>query len=246
MEIALVETVVKGAHTALDIGLHGQSAMDDQCPAWLDEGGVVTETLEIGLGSAIDVKMVGVGRSDDAHPGAQPMERAVELVGLNHYVVALLAQDVVGAIILRDASQEGIAVLMALMHDVGAHGRCGGLAVCTCKAEAFVSTGEGTQYLCAFLYLKAVFAEPHHLLVLTGYGRGIYDQCGGRFLTGMGYHIDVFLVVNQHAFFLQLARQFRRGLVVAGHDHSLAHEVAGKGTHADAASPHEIYCFNIL
>ena len=51
------------------------------------------------------------------------MEAAVEFICLDYYVVALVGEDVVGAVVLRDTSQKGIAVNVTLVHDMGTHGR---------------------------------------------------------------------------------------------------------------------------
>ena len=122
MEVALVEAVFIDLHPLLHVGLHLKSLVDDEGTARLDECGVVAETFQIGLFRTVDVEMVGVGAGDDRHPGAQPVERTVEFIGLNHHVVALFGEDIVGAVVLGDTSEEGIAVDAALVHDVGAHG----------------------------------------------------------------------------------------------------------------------------
>ena len=84
--------------------------MDDECAAWLDERGVVTERVEICFLSAVDVEMVRVGSGDDAHIRTEVMERAVELISLDDYEVTLLRQYVVRAVVLGDTSEESVAV----------------------------------------------------------------------------------------------------------------------------------------
>ena len=103
MEVAFVETVFVDAYPFLHMLLHFEIFVEDECTAGLDEFGVVAETLKIGLLGTIDVEVVGVGGGNDAHPRAQPMERAVEFVGLDDHEIALVGQDVVGAVVLRDA-----------------------------------------------------------------------------------------------------------------------------------------------
>ena len=207
MEVALLTTVFVDADTLLHVGFHFQPTMDNQRATRLNETGIVAEALQISLFRAIDVEVVGVGRGDDAHPRAQPVERTVELVGLYHHIVALLAQNIVGAIVLRDTTQEGIALHMTLMHDVGAHGRSGGFAMCTGKTKAFVGTGQRAQHLCPFLNLKSFLAKPYQFFVLGWNGRRIDDERGLQLLTGMGNVVDTLFIVNEHALFLQLAGQ---------------------------------------
>ena len=186
MEVAFVEAVGIDLHALLHVGLHLQTGVDDERSSGLDERGVVAEALEIGFLGAVDVQMVGVGGCDDAHPGTQPVETAVKLVSLNHDVVAL-AEDVVGAIVLGDSSEEGVAVYVALVHDVGTHGGCGGLAVGSGKAQALVGAGECTEHLGALLDGEAALTEKDHLLVLGRDGGSIDDQTGGCVATWLGY-----------------------------------------------------------
>ena len=202
MEVALVEAIVVGAYTLLHIGLHGQSTVDDKGAARLDERGIMTEALQIGFGSAVDIQMVGVGRSDDCHPRTQPVERAVELVGFNHHIVALSRQQIVRTVVFRDAAQEGIALHVALMQDVGAHARRRRLSMRTSHAESFMLLRENAQYLSSLHHLEALFAEPYQLLMVGGYGGGIDDEARLRLPAGLGNAFNAFLVVNQHAFFL--------------------------------------------
>ena len=84
--------------------------MDNECTTLFDEFCIMTETLKISLLSTIDIQMVGVGRGDNSHPRTKPMERTVELIGLNHYKVAVVREDVVGAIVLGNAPKESITV----------------------------------------------------------------------------------------------------------------------------------------
>ena len=52
--------------------------------------------------------------------------------------------------------------------------------------------------------------------------------------------------MHQHAFLLQMAREVGGCLVVSRHHESLFEEVAGDGTHSDAAGTNEVDCFDIL
>ena len=133
MEVAFAEAVLIYAHPFWHLWFHLQAAVDNQSTAVLDESGVVLETLKIGLLGSVDVQMVGVGACYYRHPRAQPVERAVELIGLDNHIVALLAQYVVRLVVLRDTAEESIAVDVALVHDVSAH--CGGCCLAVCTGE---------------------------------------------------------------------------------------------------------------
>ena len=105
---------------------------------------------------------------------------------------------------------------------------------------------EGAKHLCPLLDLEAVLLEETEFLVACGDGGGIDDETGLRLFAGEGYLVDVLFVMNQHAFFLQMARQVGGGLVIPRHDETLLQEIAGDGTHADAASTNEVDCFDIF
>ena len=100
VEVALGATVLVYLHSGLHVGVHLESAVYDECAAGLYECGVMAEAFEVGFFSAVDVEVVGVGGGDDAHPWAEPMEGAVELVGFYHYIVTFCGDDVVGAVVL--------------------------------------------------------------------------------------------------------------------------------------------------
>ena len=69
----------------------------------------MAEALQIGLFRTIDIQMVRIGGGDDAHPRAQPMETAVKLISLDHHVIRI-GEDIVRAVVLRDAAEEGVTV----------------------------------------------------------------------------------------------------------------------------------------
>ena len=246
VEVTLVAAVGVGLHPLLHIGPQLQVGMDDERAPRLDEFRVVAEAFQIGFLVAIYVEVVGVCGRDDAHPRTQPMEGAVELVGLDDHEVALVGEDVVGAVILGYATQERVAVDMALVHDVGAHGGSGGLAVCAGEAESLVGTGQGAQHLGALLYGEPPLAEEAEFLVRGGDGGSEHHQACLRVAAGVGYLVHVLLVVDEHALLLQLAREGAWSLVVAGHHEPPVDEVAGDGAHADATCPNEINSFNIF
>lgn len=62
----------------------------------------------------------------------------------------------------------------------------------------------------------------------------------------MRYLVDVFFIMNKHAFFLELRCQCRRSFVVSGNDNASVQEVTGYGAHAYAACSYKIYSFNLF
>ena len=64
--------------------------------------------------------------------------------------------------------------------------------------------------------------------------------------TSMWYLIDILLIMDEHAFFLQLASKGAGGLVVTSYDQASLDEITGDGTHTNATGSNKIYCFNIF
>ena len=116
--------------------------MNNQGTAGLNEFCIMAETFKISFFSAVYVQMVRVCRSDNAHPGPEPVERTVELISFNDDIIRV-GEDIVGTIILRDTTEKCVTVQVSLVHDVSTHGRCRGLAVCTCHAQTFMFLSQG-------------------------------------------------------------------------------------------------------
>ena len=100
MEVTFIAAVCIHLHSILHVSLHLQVLVDYEYASRLYQSGVVAEAFEISLFGAVYVEVVRVGRGDHAHPRTEPMEAAVELVGLYHHVVALFAEDIVCAVVL--------------------------------------------------------------------------------------------------------------------------------------------------
>ena len=135
MEVALVSTVSIGLHTLSHTRFQCQAGVHDECAARLDKFGEMSETLEIILGCAIDVQMVGIGRGHHCDIGSQVMERAVKLVGLDDRVRARGRQQEIAVVVAQHTAEKGVAPHARTVQDVGRHTRCGGLAVGAGKAQ---------------------------------------------------------------------------------------------------------------
>lgn len=116
----------------------------------------------------------------------------------------------------------------------------------TCHTESFVLTRQGSQHLGALLDVEAFLTEILQFLMIVRDGRCIDDLTCGWLATGFGNQADILLIVNEHAFQLQLAGERAGRLVVAGNNKPLLQEIAGNGTHAYASGSYEIDCFDIL
>ena len=136
MEIALRAVVSVHAHALLRVGLHFESAVNNERATRLDKLGVVAETLKISLLGAVNVEVVGIGCRNNRGIRAQVVERAVKLVGLYHHIGRRLAQQVVGAIVLGYAAKKGVAPHMALVQQVCRHRGGGSFAMRAGHAEA--------------------------------------------------------------------------------------------------------------
>ena len=135
------------------------------------------------------------------------MERAVELVCFYHYIVTLIRKNVVCAVVLGYSSKEGVAVDVALVHDVCTH--CGGacLAVCAGYAESVVCECERAEYLGSLLYFESSVAEELQFLVFGGYRRCVDYEAGFRVAACMRNLVDVLFIVDEHSFALKLVCQ---------------------------------------
>ena len=101
----------------------------------------MTETFEVGLFASVNIEVVGIGAGDDRSPGLEPVERTVKLVGFDNHVVTLFTEDVIRSVVLCDATEESVAVDVALVKQVGRHGRGCGLAVSSGYAQPFIGLG---------------------------------------------------------------------------------------------------------
>ena len=130
---------------------------------------------------------------------------------------------------------------MALVHDMGTHGRRRRLAVGACHTKSLMLAGQCTQYLSSLLDLKTISAEIFHfLMVFRNSWRIDYKTRIGP-ATGMRYFVDIFLIMDECSFLFQLTSQDTWRLVIASYDHSTMNEVAYEGTHTNAAGPNKVY-----
>ena len=116
----------------------------------------------------------------------------------------------------------------------------------TSHTETLMSLCQSAQYLGALLYLEAIIPEILEFLVVIRDGRCIDDETRLLFLAGMGNLIDVFLIMDEHAFLLQSAGEVGGCLVVAAYNKAFLDEVSGDGTHADATGSDKVNCFYIF
>ena len=73
----------------------------------------------------------------------------------------------------------------------------------TSYAEPLHLTSKGAQHLSTFLDLETVLLEIDPFLMFGWDGRGIDHQTRLALLAGKRNGIDILLVVNEHALFLQ-------------------------------------------
>ena len=105
---------------------------------------------------------------------------------------------------------------------------------------------QSTKHLSALLDLEAIVPEILEFLVVIRNGRCVDDEARLLLLAGMGDFVDVLLIVDEHAFYLQSAGEIGGRLVVAAYYKSFLDEIAGDGTHADATGSDEINCLYIF
>ena len=243
MEIPVPATIRIGHHPLLYIRLHLQSLVQDQKTSRTNQGSIFSEAFQIGLFRPIDIQVVGIGGCNHRRVWRQPMKRTVELVGFNDHVVALRRKNVIRTVILGDATQKGIAVHVALVQDMGRHGRCGGFPVRPGHTKSFMGTRQRAQHLRTFLYLESVRLEIGQLGMLAGDGRCINHQASVLVPTSGRNLFHILFIVNPGTLFLQLPREFGRRAVVTSHTKPFLQEITGYGTHADSPYSYEIHSF---
>ena len=113
VRLLLARGVGEEARTWLEARCHGDALLHHQCARGVDERGEELKALPIGLGRVVDVEVVGVSRGDDCDVGGEMMEGAVELIGFDDGVVALLRDEAIGLVVIRDTAEEGVAVDVA-------------------------------------------------------------------------------------------------------------------------------------
>ena len=183
--------------------------------------------------------MVGVGRGNHRGVGTQVVEGAVELVGFDDNEVALGRENVVRAVVFRDAAQESVAIHCALVQQVRRDGRSRRLAVRSRHAKPFLRLCDCTEHLCAFLDLESALAKPLQFAVVSRDGRCINHECAFGVATGCGNEFRIVFKVECDPFLFECVGQVRTGTIVAGHEAAELFEIAFESAHADAAGTEE-------
>ena len=240
MEVARETTVGVKFHALLQPGLEHDALVHDERAAGADEAREVSETLAVGLGRAVDVKVVGVGAGHHSDGGRELVERAVKLVGLNHAQVAGGAQQEVGAVVAQHAAQKGVAPHAAVVQDMGSHTAGRRLAMSAGKAQRARALGHQAEHPGALDDLKAAVTKPAQPLVVGRHGRRIYNKRRLWVAAPVRNQRRVFVKIDVHALGLQGGSQFTGRAVITGHAHPARKEISFEGSHANAAGAHKI------
>ena len=92
----------------------------------------------------------------------------------------------------------------------------------------------------ALLHLKAVVAKPGQFLVCGRYGRCVNHKARSLVLACVRNLVDILVVMDEHALFLQLLCQVRRRAVVTCYNRATMYEISCYCAHADAACTDKI------
>ena len=187
----------------------------------------------------VNIQMVRVDGGDDRDLRVQAVERAVELIGLGHYDVVVVHEEV-GAVVAGDAAEEGRTAFAAFREDMGGQGRCRRLAVGAGDGEAALALRDLSEGEGALDHAVAFLAHEIQLTELVDGGR-IDDE---GVLHGGRHEVRTVLIVDGDSLALKRRRQVRRGLVIPRHRVSLVFEIPRQGTHSDAPDTDEIYVFH--
>ena len=66
----------------------------------------------------VDVEVVGIRGGDHRDEWREMVEGAVELISFDHGIVAVVGDEAVGLVIIRDTAEEGVAVDVARAQEV--------------------------------------------------------------------------------------------------------------------------------
>ncbi len=241
VEIACCQTVGQLLHASLKIRAERQSGVNDQCSARLYQMRIFAEALQISVISAIYVQMIRVGSRHDADVGTQPVERAVKLISLNNHIIAFIAEQIVCAIVLGDASHKCVALLWRLHQQMGNHCCCRRLAVCACHTKSFHALRQYTQNLSPFFDFKITLTEIIQLLMVFGNGGSINHQRCLLIAECFRNQVGVILKVQVCTFFEHSVCQRRSFTVIACNSYLLQQEVAHQCAHTYSAGSDKVY-----
>ena len=197
--------------------------------------GILLESLNQFLVSAIDVEVVGVGGGDDRVVGVQLEEGAVVFISLHNNIFAVVVDKQVAVDILRDAAKECRATNRRRVEEMSYHGTGSSLAVGAGDGDALAAAGKFAEHLGAFLDGEALLDDVLEDLSIARDGRGIYHE-----VDILGYFCRVIVIMDAYSLFLKPFRQRTRRAVIAADAVSALFEEAGQGTHADATDTDEV------
>ena len=233
----VIETVGVDAGRGVG-GTDRQPVFQDQ--DFADLGGESAERLLDMRQVSVDVEMVGIHRRDGRDGGMELQEGTVIFVGFGDDHGRRTHQHV-GAVVLRDAAEEGAAARTALGQDVGDQGRSGGLAVGAGDGQAFLSLRDLAEHARTLDDAVAPALDEAQFLQRLGDGGRIDHQRG---LRVRGDEVRPVLVMDGDPFRLQFVRQVRSCTVITGHGIALPLVIAGDGAHADASDADEVNILN--
>ena len=107
---------------------------------------------------------------------------------------------------------------MALVKQVGSHGRRGGFAMCARHAKSFHRPCERAQHLSSLLKVKSIALEILELGMLSRNSRGINHKTRIGIETFHRYEPYIFLVMNVGTLFFKMSGQWTGCAVVTTHN----------------------------
>ena len=122
------------------------------------------------------------------------------------------------------------------MQDVGDHGCCRRLSVCSCHGDGEMLFRYFAQGFRAFYQGDAALTDDVQLVEVVGNGWGVDGEVNmSRNKSGIVF------VMNGHPFVFELAGEERRRKVIARHFGATALVIPCQGAHPNAANTQKIY-----
>ena len=111
------------------------------------------------LMGTIDVKMVGIGGSDDSHIRMKLKEGAIIFIGLDDHIFTIVIDKEIAIEILADTTEESATSTGGIAQQMGNHGSGSGLTMAAGHCDTLLTTGQFSKHLRTFLHLDTTANE---------------------------------------------------------------------------------------
>ena len=175
-------------------------------PSGPNKFGKMGETFQVFCMRIVNIQMIGIYRSDHCYERRQLVKGTVIFIGLDHGVVAFIAQQQVGVVVIGNAAQKSIAIHMGLFQKMRRQGRRSGLAMGSGDAQSpAIGWETAPKHLSTLQNLVTVLPKEAKLgMIFRNCGCSHYQGGGRRLRKSKRYGCRIFRVMHLDALCLQL------------------------------------------